>query len=262
MQCSTHQAFCQCRRIAFSTQVGQNDIFQGIVRHAPQQVARLLVGKMTVPGRYALLQRPRSFGRGRQHFRIVIGLHHQAVHHGQVFRHASGGLPRVADKAQAGLFRLKLEAHRVHGVMVSGKRRDDNIPYLERLPFLKISPGSFRSLFLDAQGGMARGVHAHGVLSGKLVHALHVVGVFVSKQNGIKIIRLHSGISHSFPESCGAESGIHQQHGIPRFHNGGLSSAAAAQHAKLHHGRKYNLPPRAGQDRINAFFSGIHARKE
>ncbi|MFR2287651.1 MAG: hypothetical protein ACLS9G_09665, partial [Akkermansia sp.] len=47
----------------------------------------------------------------------------------------------------------------------------------------------------------------------------------------------------------------------PRFHNGGISSAAAAQHAKLHHGRKYNLPPRAGQDRINAFFPAFMQEK-
>ena len=58
MQGITHQAFCQCRRIAFSTQVGQNDIFQGIVRHAPQQVARLLVEQALLTFGQGFLQHP------------------------------------------------------------------------------------------------------------------------------------------------------------------------------------------------------------
>ncbi len=62
---------------------------------------------------------------------------------------------------------------------------------------------------------MACGVNTHGMLSGELVHAFHVVRVFVGKQNGVQLIRLHSGGLHLIPQPGGAEPGIHQQDGFP-----------------------------------------------
>lgn len=72
MQGSTHQAFCQFRRIAFCAQVGQHHVFQGAMGDAPEQVAGLFVGQVPVRGGNALLQRPGPPGGGRQHVRIIV----------------------------------------------------------------------------------------------------------------------------------------------------------------------------------------------
>ena len=72
MQGITHQAFCQCRRIALCAQVSQHHVFQGVMGNPPQQVARLLIGQMPVRGGDALFQRPGPLGSGRQHVRIIV----------------------------------------------------------------------------------------------------------------------------------------------------------------------------------------------
>ena len=139
--------------------------------------------------------------------------------------------------------------------MVSGEGSNDDIPYSERLPLFKIGPGSLRRFFLDAHGRMACGVNTHGMLSGELVHAFHVVRVFVGKQNGVQLIRLHSGGLHLIPQPGGAEPGIHQQDGFPRLDDGGISSAAAAQHAKLHHARNIIPVPERRKSGSMLFFT-------
>ena len=137
--------------------------------------------------------------------------------------------------------------------MVSGEGGNDDISYFERLALFKIGPRGLRRFFLDAHGRMAGGVNAHGMFSGELVYAFHVVRVFVGEQNGVQLIRLHAGRPHLIPQPGGAEPGIHQQDGFPRPDNGGISPAAAAQHAKLHHARNI-IPPPEGSKNVSMLF--------
>ena len=137
--------------------------------------------------------------------------------------------------------------------MVSGEGGNDDISYFERLALFKIGPRGLRRFFLDAHGRMAGGVNAHGMFSGELVYAFHVVRVFVGEQNGVQLIRLHAGRPHLIPQPGGAEPGIHQQDGFPRPDNGGISPAAAAQHAKLHHARNI-IPPPEGSKTVSMLF--------
>lgn len=102
---------------------------------------------------------------------------------------------------------------------------------------------------------MAGGIDAHGVFPGELMHALHVVRVFMGEQNGVQLLRFHAGGFHFIPQPGGAEPGIHQQDGFPRLDDGGISSAAAAQHAKLHHARNIIPVPERRKSGSMLFFT-------
>ena len=243
--------------VIFGTQVaepnaaclGREVLFQGFGREAVVHVSA------SAGDAFAQVER---VGAVVEEFTVVVGFDHQVAGALHIGDHGFGELSGVGDEAEGGASVASLRCKEVGGVgffrfdefdevtvvvrrvVRNGKRRDAEIPHLERrvehCAALQVLGDLFRheAIAHDSLVHGHRSVDGDAEFNGERSHGFDVIRVVVGDDDRFDFGHRQSVVTHVFFEGANADAQVDENGFAARFEIVTIAGAAAAETDKLH----------------------------
>ena len=193
-----------------------------------------------------------------EEFAVVVGLDHQVAGALHIGDHGFGELSGVGDEAEGGASVATLRREEVGGVgffrfdefdevtvvvrriVRNGKRRDAEIPHLERRvehrAALQVLGDLFRheAIAHDSLVHGHRSVDGDAEFNGERSHGFDVIRVVVGDDDRFDFGHRQSVVAHVFFEGANADAQVDENGFAARFEIVAVAGAAAAETDKLH----------------------------
>jgi len=267
MELLGHDVLREFGLVAFAAQVREVKVLQVGGHDLRGGLGGGGIGKMAVPSKDALFQRPGPARTILQHLHVVVGFEDEDVRGTDAFEHELGDMPEVGGKTDVAGGGAEDVADGVLRVVRDGECFDAHVADFKARAGLEQPPSNFGFqpvIVFQRQAGLpaplflerpkrtvlrpAIAENRYMKLVGKPKHAGDMVGMLVGDKNRAQVLRRATDASQAQPDLARGKPGVHEDAGLGGLDVGAIAGGTAAEDGKFDgHDWKLVLPRQPGK---------------